>query len=132
MKRMDWLCNYTLRLRQSHQLVAQVQQRLRSPVQRPRQPRQQRRLLGNVLEKLLCGAKKGGNSTLLDVYVYVYLITTKGLVFMDIPDYDPDSATGQIAGKGNIVCFTTGCGSYFGSVLVPTVTLVSNTPMDIA
>ncbi|MEG1456000.1 MAG: UxaA family hydrolase, partial [Comamonas sp.] len=85
--------------------------------------------LANVLEKSLGGAKKGGNAPLMAVYEYAELVTQHGLVFMDTPGYDPVSATGQIAGGANLVCFTTGRGSCFGSVPAPTIKLASNTPM---
>jgi altronate hydrolase len=85
--------------------------------------------LANVLEKSLGGAKKGGNAPLMEVYEYGQKVTQPGLVFMDTPGYDPVSATGQIAGGANMVCFTTGRGSCFGSVPAPTMKLASNTPM---
>lgn len=85
--------------------------------------------LANVLEKSLGGAKKGGNAPLMEVYRYAEPVTQHGLVFMDTPGYDPVSATGQIAGGANLVCFTTGRGSCFGSVPAPTIKLASNTPM---
>jgi altronate hydrolase len=85
--------------------------------------------LANVLEKSLGGAKKGGNAPLMEVYEYAQPVTQHGLVFMDTPGYDPVSATGQIAGGANLICFTTGRGSCFGSVPAPTVKLASNTPM---
>ncbi len=85
--------------------------------------------LANVLEKSLGGAKKGGNSPLMEVYRYAEPVKQHGLVFMDTPGYDPASATGQIAGGANMVCFTTGRGSCFGSVPAPTMKLASNTPM---
>jgi altronate hydrolase len=85
--------------------------------------------LANVLEKSLGGAKKGGNAPLMDVYEYAYPVKTHGLVFMDTPGYDPVSATGQIAGGANMIAFTTGRGSCFGSVPAPTFKLASNTPM---
>lgn len=85
--------------------------------------------LANVLEKSLGGAKKGGNAPLMEVYEYAYPITAHGLVFMDTPGYDPVSATGQIAGGANMIAFTTGRGSCFGSVPAPTFKLASNTPM---
>lgn len=85
--------------------------------------------LANVLEKSLGGAKKGGNAPLMDVYEYAYPVKTHGLVFMDTPGYDPVSATGQIAGGANLITFTTGRGSCFGSVPAPTFKLASNTPM---
>lgn len=85
--------------------------------------------LANVLEKSLGGAKKGGNAPLMEVYKYAEPVHQHGLVFMDTPGYDPVSATGQIAGGANLVCFTTGRGSCFGSVPAPTMKLASNTPM---
>lgn len=85
--------------------------------------------LANVLEKSLGGAKKGGNAPLMAVYEYAEPVTQHGLVFMDTPGYDPVSATGQIAGGANLICFTTGRGSCFGSVPAPTIKLASNTPM---
>ena len=45
---------------------------------------------------------------------------------MDSPGYDPCSATGQIAGGANLILFTTGRGSVFGSVPAPTIKLASN------
>ncbi|MFC7736332.1 UxaA family hydrolase [Roseomonas sp. GCM10028921] len=85
--------------------------------------------LANVLEKSLGGAKKGGNSPLMEVYQYAEPVTARGLVFMDTPGYDPTSATGQIAGGANMIMFTTGRGSCFGSLPSPTIKLASNTPM---
>lgn len=85
--------------------------------------------LANVLEKSLGGAKKGGNAPLMEVYEYAEPVTQHGLVFMDTPGYDPVSATGQIAGGANLICFTTGRGSCFGSVPSPTMKLASNSPM---
>ncbi len=85
--------------------------------------------IANVLEKSLGGAKKGGNSPLMEVYEYAQPVTAKGLVFMDTPGYDPVSATGQIAGGANLIGFTTGRGSCFGSVPAPTIKLATNTPM---
>lgn len=85
--------------------------------------------LANILEKSLGGAKKGGSTGLMEVYKYAEPVTQKGFVFMDTPGYDPVSATGQIAGGANLICFTTGRGSCFGSYPAPTIKLASNTPM---
>lgn len=85
--------------------------------------------LANVLEKSLGGVKKGGNAPLMEVYEYAEPIEEHGLVFMDTPGYDPVAATGQIAGGANLVCFTTGRGSCYGSFPAPTIKLASNTPM---
>jgi altronate hydrolase len=48
---------------------------------------------------------------------------------MDTPGYDPVSATGQVAGGANLICFTTGRGSVFGCKPVPSIKLASNSPM---
>jgi altronate hydrolase len=85
--------------------------------------------ISNVIEKSLGGAKKAGNSPLMEVYRYAEPVTVKGFVFMDTPGYDPVSATGQIAGGANLIAFTTGRGSCFGSLPAPTVKLATNTPM---
>lgn len=85
--------------------------------------------LANIFEKSLGGVKKGGSGPLMEVYDWAEPVTTKGFVFMDTPGYDPASATGQIAGGANLIAFTTGRGSCFGSVPSPTLKLASNTPM---
>jgi altronate hydrolase len=45
---------------------------------------------------------------------------------MDSPGYDPASVTGQVASGCQIVCFTTGRGSAFGSKPAPTIKLATN------
>ena len=85
--------------------------------------------LANIIEKALGGAKKGGSTGINEVYRYAEPVTERGLVIMDTPGYDPVSATGQIAGGANLVCFTTGRGSCFGSFPAPTIKLATNTPM---
>jgi altronate hydrolase len=72
---------------------------------------------------------KGGTGPLIDVYKYAEPVTKKGFVFMDTPGFDPTSATGQIAGGANMICFTTGRGSMFGAKPVPSIKLATNTPM---
>ena len=82
--------------------------------------------LTTILEKSLGAAAKGGTSPLADVALYAEKITSKGLVFMDSPGYDPAATTGQIAAGCQIVCFTTGRGSAFGSKPAPTIKLATN------
>ena len=53
-------------------------------------------------------------------------VTGPGLVFMDTPGYDPVSATGQIAGGCQLVAFTTGRGSAFGSKPAPTLKIATS------
>ncbi len=85
--------------------------------------------LANIFEKSLGSAMKGGTTPLQGVYAYAEPIAQKGFVFMDSPGYDPVAATGQIASGANLICFTTGRGSMFGSKPAPTIKLASNTTM---
>ena len=85
--------------------------------------------LTTILEKSLGAAAKGGSSPLAGVYRYAEPVTAKGLVFMDTPGFDPVAATGQIAGGANVLAFTTGRGSAFGSKPTPSIKLATNTPM---
>jgi len=85
--------------------------------------------LANIFEKSLGSAMKGGTTPLQAVYEYAEPIDRAGLVFMDSPGYDPVAVTGQIASGANLICFTTGRGSMFGSKPAPTLKLASNTAM---
>ncbi|MBI2717953.1 MAG: altronate dehydratase [Rhizobiales bacterium] len=82
--------------------------------------------LTTILEKSLGAAAKGGTTTLRHVYRYAEPVTGKGFVFMDTPGYDPVSATGQVAGGANLICFTTGRGSAYGNKPVPSIKLATN------
>jgi len=79
-----------------------------------------------ILEKSLGAVAKAGTSPLNAVVDYAETVTASGLTFMDSPGYDPCSATGQIAGGANLILFTTGRGSVFGSGPIPTIKLASN------
>jgi altronate hydrolase len=85
--------------------------------------------LANIFEKSLGSAMKGGTTPLQAVYEYAEQIDTAGFVFMDSPGYDPVASTGQIASGANLICFTTGRGSMFGSKPAPTLKLASNSSM---
>ncbi|MFC6634376.1 UxaA family hydrolase [Microbulbifer taiwanensis] len=85
--------------------------------------------LTTIAEKSLGAQAKGGTSALQDVYLYAEQVRSKGLVFMDSPGFDPVSVTGQIASGANVVCFTTGRGSAFGSKPVPCIKLASNSAL---
>jgi altronate hydrolase len=85
--------------------------------------------LTTILEKSLGAVAKAGSTNLMEVYPFGDPVRAKGLVFMDTPGYDVVSVTGMIAGGANMICFTTGRGSVFGSKPVPTIKLASNTPM---
>ena len=82
--------------------------------------------LTTILEKSLGAVAKGGSTPLADVLAYGERIAGSGLVFMDTPGYDPVSATGQIAGGCQVLVFTTGRGSAFGSKPAPTIKVATN------
>jgi altronate hydrolase len=82
--------------------------------------------LTTILEKSLGAVAKSGSTPLQGVYRYGQKIDRKGFVFMDSPGYDPCSATGQIAAGANLIAFTTGRGSVFGSKPAPCIKLASN------
>jgi altronate hydrolase len=85
--------------------------------------------LTTIMEKSLGAQAKSGSTNLNGVYLYAQEIPQKGLVFMDSPGYDPVAATGQVASGAQIICFTTGRGSAFGSKPAPCIKLSSNTPL---
>jgi altronate hydrolase len=85
--------------------------------------------LTTILEKSLGAVAKGGTTNLVDVYRYAELVRAHGLVFMDTPGYDPVSATGQVAGGANLICFTTGRGSAYGCAPSPSLKLGTNTAL---
>jgi len=85
--------------------------------------------LTTILEKSLGAVAKAGTSNLSDVVEYAQPVSSRGLVFMDTPGYDPVSATGQVAGGANIICFTTGRGSVYGCKPSPSLKLATNSLM---
>jgi altronate hydrolase len=85
--------------------------------------------LTTILEKSLGAMAKAGSTNLVDVIKYAETVTEKGFVFMDTPGFDPVSATGQVAGGANVVCFTTGRGSVFGCKPAPSIKIATNTPL---
>ena len=85
--------------------------------------------LTTILEKSLGAVAKGGTSNLQAVYEYAEPVTAHGFVYMDTPGYDPVSATGQVAGGANLICFTTGRGSAYGCAPSPSLKLSTNTAL---
>jgi altronate hydrolase len=77
--------------------------------------------ISTIWEKSLGAVLKAGTSPLNSVVDYAEPVTADGLTFMDTPGYDPVSATGMVAGGANMLAFTTGRGSLFGSRPVPCV-----------
>ena len=85
--------------------------------------------LTTILEKSLGAVAKGGTTNLVQVLEYAEPVTERGFVYMDTPGYDPVSATGQVAGGANLICFTTGRGSAYGCKPAPSLKLATNTKM---
>ena len=85
--------------------------------------------LTTILEKSLGAVAKGGTTNLVAVYEYAEPVTANGFVYMDTPGYDPVSATGQVAGGANMICFTTGRGSAYGCAPAPSLKLATNTAL---
>lgn len=85
--------------------------------------------LTTILEKSLGAVAKGGKTPLMAVYEYAEMITARGLVFMDTPGNDPTSVTGQLAGGCNLIVFTTGRGSVYGSHIAPCIKVASNSQL---
>jgi altronate hydrolase len=85
--------------------------------------------LTTILEKSLGAVAKGGTTNLRAVYEYAERVAERGFVYMDTPGYDPVSATGQVAGGANMICFTTGRGSAYGCAPSPSLKLATNTAL---
>jgi altronate hydrolase len=85
--------------------------------------------LTTILEKSLGAVAKAGTTNVVDVVEFGEQVFGPGLVFMDTPGYDPVSATGQVAGGCNVICFTTGRGSVFGCKPTPSLKFATNTAL---
>jgi len=85
--------------------------------------------LTTIYEKSLGAVAKAGSTPLRGVYDYAEPVITRGLAFMNSPGYDPVSVTGQVAGGCNLVLFTTGRGSVFGSKPAPCLKISSTSTL---
>jgi altronate hydrolase len=85
--------------------------------------------LTTILEKSLGAIAKSGTTNLVDVLEFAQPASARGLVFMDTPGYDPVSATGQVAGGANLICFTTGRGSAYGCAPSPSLKFSTNSAL---
>ncbi len=85
--------------------------------------------LTTILEKSLGAIAKSGTTRLEAVYEFAQPVAAHGFVYMDTPGYDPVSATGQVAGGANLICFTTGRGSAYGCAPSPSLKLSTNTAL---
>lgn len=85
--------------------------------------------LTTIAEKSLGAVSKSGNSILEDVIEYAAPVQGNGLVLMDSPGFDPACVTGMMASGCNVVVFTTGRGSCFGSKPVPSIKVATNSSL---
>ncbi|QDT03174.1 Altronate dehydratase [Rubripirellula lacrimiformis] len=85
--------------------------------------------LTTITEKSLGAVSKSGSTAIEAFYQYAEPVTSKGMVVMDSPGFDPSSVTGKVAGGANLVMFTTGRGSCFGCKPTPVIKIATNTPM---
>ncbi len=85
--------------------------------------------LTTILEKSLGAIAKSGTTNLVDVVEFAQAASARGFVYMDTPGYDPVSATGQVAGGANLICFTTGRGSAYGCAPSPSLKLSTNSAL---
>lgn len=85
--------------------------------------------LTTILEKSLGAIAKSGTTRLVDVVEFAETVKARGFVYMDTPGYDPVSATGQVAGGANLICFTTGRGSAYGCAPSPSLKFSTNTAL---
>jgi altronate hydrolase len=85
--------------------------------------------LTTIFEKSLGAVAKAGSAPLVEVLEYGELVKGRGLVFMDTPGNDPVSVTGQAAGGCNLILFTTGRGSVYGSAIAPCIKLATHSTL---
>jgi altronate hydrolase len=85
--------------------------------------------LTTILEKSLGAVAKGGTTNLVAVYDSAERVTAMGFVSLDTRGKYPVSATGQVAGGANMICFTTGRGSAYGCAPSPSLKLATNTAL---
>ncbi len=114
------------KLVEHHQVVGRLHQA--QPHGDEQQPlaRQQAGRADHHPRKVAGRGRQGRHDHAAPVYDYAEPVTGKGFVFMDTPGYDPVSATGQVAGGANLLCFTTGRGSAYGCKPVPSIKLATN------
>ncbi len=84
--------------------------------------------ISTLEEKSLGCTQKCGKALIQDVLMYGERITTKGLNLLSAPGNDLVAATALGASGCQIVLFTTGRGTPFGS-FVPTMKISTNTPL---
>ncbi|MDR1663920.1 MAG: UxaA family hydrolase, partial [Clostridiales bacterium] len=79
-------------------------------------------------DKSLGCTQKAGSATVTDVLSYGEPVTVKGLNLLNAPGNDLVASTALAVSGAQVILFTTGRGTPFGSP-VPTVKISSNTPL---
>lgn len=85
--------------------------------------------ISTLVEKSLGAIAKGGSGPLCGIIDYGADCEGSGLIFMDSPGFDACSVTGLTASGCQMICFTTGRGSTFGSKPSPTFKISSTTDL---
>lgn len=85
--------------------------------------------LTTIFEKSLGAVAKGGSTPLTGVFEYAEKVDVAGFTLMDTPGNDPVSVTGQLAGGCNMILFTTGRGTVYGSNIAPCIKIASNSAL---
>jgi len=73
-----------------------------------------------IEEKALGAIAKGGRQTIQGVLAPAQRPPTRGLYLMDTPFFSPESITAMVAAGAQLVCFTTGAGNSYASLVSPT------------
>ena len=88
---------------------------------------------GNIKDGLITdamksagAAKKGGNSTIVDVLDYGEYLSEKGLNLLCTPGNDVESTTAMAGSGANLIIFTTGLGTPTGNPITPVIKVSSN------
>jgi altronate hydrolase len=79
-------------------------------------------------DKSLGCTQKAGSAAVTDVLAYGQAVTARGLNLLNAPGNDLVASTALAVSGAQIILFTTGRGTPFGSP-VPTIKIASNTPM---
>jgi len=76
--------------------------------------------LTTIEEKALGAIAKGGRQTIQGVLAPAQRPSAQGLFLMDTPFFSPESITAMVAAGAQLVCFTTGAGNSYASLVAPT------------
>ncbi len=77
--------------------------------------------LTTIEEKALGAIAKGGRQPIEDVLEPAQRPPRRGLYLMDTPFFSPESITAMVAAGAQMVCFTTGAGNSYCSLVAPTI-----------